>query len=154
VTADNHPEAVDGAQHPQRLDGRLRRQVRHLVLPDILVHTARSVHNQHHRRRVMHLAMLDLQVHRQQFGNRRAEVAAGLVRILAANHYEADAALAHGRPHRLHLLRAKPRGGEVVEHHRVVVEQFFGAVGESALAHARDGDGVRLQGFRDGVARA
>jgi hypothetical protein len=98
--------------------------------------------------------MLNLQVHGQQFGDGCAVVAAGLVGVLAADHHEADAALAHGGLHGFHLLRAKRGRGEVVEHYRVVVEQFFGSVGEATLAHARDGDGVRLQGFRDGVARA
>jgi predicted nucleotidyltransferase len=103
---------------------------------------------------VLNLPMLDLQVHGQQFGDGCAVVAAGLVRVLAANHHEADPALTHGGLHGFHLLRAKRGRGEVVEHNRVVVEQFFGSVGEAALAHARDGNRVRLQGACNRVACA
>jgi hypothetical protein len=93
--ADNHAELVLRAQQFQRLNRRARRQ---LNLGDAVLlhrHTARNVHDNHHRRGREDLALAHIQVHRQHLGDGRLVVAARQERVLAANHREADARVAH-----------------------------------------------------------
>jgi hypothetical protein len=102
--AHNHAELVHRAQHLERFDGSAGCQLhfRDAVLRHR--HAARDVDNNHHGCRGEHLTLAHIQIHGQNLGDRRFVIAAWQEGVLAANHGEADARIAHGALDGEHLL--------------------------------------------------